>query len=321
MQIPLEKNRPLEAVSERDIDFLLLEEFSTSKDFASRFLSALLGETARGRLVGVWKSLVDSFGECDLLAAWDLEGGGRFAALIENKIGEDFQPDQPQRYLARAEWGEKQGAWKQWQTVLVSPAAWTSSRPEAALFSKHLSYEQILDWLGCDADGRRKHKQWIIAEAIEQGRRGYAKQVNPVTTSFWHRYWTELRLAHPHVNMKKPGPQGPKGDWPVLGSLPSGVRLVHKMAKGVLDLEFSGIALDELAARVARLKLPDIEAVQTSKSVSARIRVVSIDRYGDFEAQADAIRLAWRAADRLLQTAPLIIGDKSASGQHTALSI
>jgi len=87
--------RYLEAVTERDIDLLLMEEFHISDDFVAWFCGELgLSSVSPA---GAWHSLCDPDGQSDLLLRV-LTEGRRIGVLIENKVAAPEQDLQGERY-------------------------------------------------------------------------------------------------------------------------------------------------------------------------------------------------------------------------------
>src|SRR5271168_2978551 len=78
---------PIEAIYERDVDLLLLEELSESSEFASWLVDRPgLSDITFGSLDSVQHSVVDRGRESDLILTFLDADGGRHALLIENKI-------------------------------------------------------------------------------------------------------------------------------------------------------------------------------------------------------------------------------------------
>ena len=103
----------IEAIYERDVDLLLLEELSVSSEFASWLVDQPdLSEITFGSLDSVQHSVVDQGCESDLILIFLDTSGDRHALLIENKINAPAQPDQPGGYRTRAEAGIAAGRWK-----------------------------------------------------------------------------------------------------------------------------------------------------------------------------------------------------------------
>ena len=110
----------LEAVSERDVDLLILEEMSVNRTFIEAFLAEIgLDELQQWK---VFHSVTDSaLGETDLLVRLVLGGGRTRAVLIENKIDAIAQPEQANRYKLRGEAGIENGDWGSFSTCIMAP--------------------------------------------------------------------------------------------------------------------------------------------------------------------------------------------------------
>ena len=86
-----EFGRYLASVAERDIDLLLMEEFSINDEFVAWFCARLGLPDAKPR--GAWHSVSDADGETDLLLLV-VVGGSRIGIMIENKISAPEQDKQ-----------------------------------------------------------------------------------------------------------------------------------------------------------------------------------------------------------------------------------
>lgn len=100
---------PLEAVSERDIDLLLCEEWSVNADYRRRFLRRVSGGLEEMEFERLAHSVTDPIhGESDIVMLRQ-HGDHRHALLIENKIDAIAQPEQAARYAKRAAEGQASG--------------------------------------------------------------------------------------------------------------------------------------------------------------------------------------------------------------------
>src|SRR5688572_21584196 len=92
----------LSSLWERDIDFLLLEEFHSEPAFVRWFVSTATGRPLENvsSFDGAWRSVSNAAlgGESDLLVLASL-ADQKHALLIENKIDAIAQPDQGLRYF------------------------------------------------------------------------------------------------------------------------------------------------------------------------------------------------------------------------------
>ena len=90
-------------VIERDMDVLILEEFSCSNNFSKIFLDKI--GLNKAQLLVTWQSKTDiELGESDMTVVFDC-CGKKVALLIENKIDAIAMPEQPTRYILRGNKG------------------------------------------------------------------------------------------------------------------------------------------------------------------------------------------------------------------------
>lgn len=158
----------LEAVDERDVDLLLVEELIVSPHL-QRIVFDAAGEDdgswtwAEPMRASVQHSVphaggvsthrvVPPSGETDIEVTFEVGGAvltasddarARFVLLIENKIGAPFMPRQPQRYLARASVRVESGECSQARALIVAPAEYLARVSGVAAFHGTLSYERI----------------------------------------------------------------------------------------------------------------------------------------------------------------------------------
>ena len=290
----------IEAVTERDIDLLLLEELNVSNDFSSWFYSVVTNNDSAPLCEGAWHSISDAaLGESDLVVIY--ENG--VALLIENKIDALAQPEQAVRYKARGEKGVKTGLWNSFVTCMVAPSLYLKKEKDANIYDSNLSYEKIASWFSSqDAfECRAKYKSYIIAEAIEQNRRGYTVIPDRQATEFWAKYWAFSSRQYPELEMKKPGIKPANSDWPDFrpSVLNNRFSIVHKLGRGDVDLQLAGMAgkLEYLKSLLADLEL---EVVKAGKSAAVRIKVNPINKFSSFESQKNIAIEGLDAARRLL---------------------
>ena len=134
----------LEAISERDIDMLLMEELESGSGFLEWFIGETTGWCSSGLdLQGVWHSISNEHGESDLTLVAGRPGGERIALLIENKLNAPPQPEQSARYQRRGELGKADGHWQEYATCLVAPKRYLGASVNAAGYFSTVSYEDM----------------------------------------------------------------------------------------------------------------------------------------------------------------------------------
>ena len=143
----------------------------------------------------------------------------------------------------------------------------------------------------------------VIAQAIDQSRRGYTPQVDKRVTRFSHEYWMLASSEFPELNMAEPRPRPARSTW--MGCRPEGMPkdryIWHKMDLGRVDLEIKGAAsqVDQMREAHQVLLLPDTDVVKAGKAAAVRVTVPILDPLADFEEQIDNARAGMRAAYRL----------------------
>ena len=310
----------IEAVNERDIDLVLLEELTVSQSFASWFVERVFQVNGiYEKTIGVWHSFTDNqLGESDLVFVFQNAEGEKHAILIEDKIGAIAQPEQATRYKKRGNKGKESKFWDSFKTCLVAPQRYIDSERNATRYDKRISYEQIKNWFidsskSIPDDLRYKYKALLIDEAIEQNRRGYVIIPNEKVSAFWNNYWKYAEKHYPQLEMKRPGHKPTDADWPYFrpGTLNKSFNVVHKLGRGYVDLQISGAAghLDELSNKYQMVVTDEMEFVTASKSAAIRINVPMIDRFKNFFEQQAAADTGLKAAEKLLETALLIQRD------------
>lgn len=284
----------LVTTEERDVDLLLMEEFHISQPFVNWFCDAV--GVPHGQFTGAWHSVCDGDGETDLLLRVDLQDGSRIAILIENKIAAVEQARQDERYHIRGARGQDEGKYDRYVTCMCAPRAYLQGMRSDSLYQHKLEYEKIRDWYLEQADLRSKWRAAVLTQAIEQGRRGYIKVVNQTKTAFHLDLWGYLAENYPKIAMNYPTPKGSNSDWVILGrtSLPAGVTLNYKFARGHVDLTFDGWTVERILG--AGVTLSDrCVTVGHGKSASVRMLVPVLisdnpilDQYARIDAAAAA---------------------------------
>ena len=95
----LDEIQTLEAVAERDIDLLLIEELHVDSSFRSWFYGLAWGTSDHDpTFLGAWHSLTHpEHGESDIVVLVEGAEGRKLAMLIEDKIDAITQPNQAGR--------------------------------------------------------------------------------------------------------------------------------------------------------------------------------------------------------------------------------
>ena len=298
----------LEAVAERDIDLLLIEELTVDSSFRSWFYGLVWGTSGQDLIfLGSWHSLTHpDYGESDVVVLAEEEEGRKLAILIENKIDAITQPNQAGRYRIRGDAGIATEWWHQYRTCIVAPQVYLDSNSEATLYDVLVSYESLKQWfVEKPADPRAKYKAQLIEEAIEQNRRGYRAVPHGGVTQFWLDYWELSKAEFPELQMRRPTKIPANSDWPRFK--PRGINpdfvVIHKWSRGAVDLTIRGAGdkIERLTELNQSLLGDGLSILTTNKSAAIRIEVPVVDRFGELAPQIDKARAGLLAATRLVE--------------------
>lgn len=295
-------------VSERDIDLLLLEEFTASVDFAQWFLKQIGDDShAQYKPVGAQRSVTQSVGESDLLVALSSGSGHTKYLLIENKIAAGFQPRQAARYQERGRGYQDQGLCNWYSTVLVAPSAYLGDTANRRGFDAVLSYENLLSWFTEHGalGSRATYKTALLSSAISKAKYGYQPVEDAPVTDFWYAYWRLAVQVAPELEMQEPKSKPSRAGFIYFrpNVLPRGVAVVHKLRHGFLDLQFAGLGqqLSKLRAEFGDRLLPGMTIARAAKSGAIRQKVPAFDTGRDFVDQAENARRCLEQARHLLR--------------------
>ena len=286
---------PVEAIQERDIDLIILEEFSTDLSFCKWFVSEIGLPEVNSR-DGAWRSITDfGLGETDIMFSY-ISKNKKIYVLIENKLDASFQDEQYNRYRKRADIYLNQKKCDEVYVVLIAPEAYCENQND---FENYISYESIAKRFESAATERGDFRSTLLYIAIEKLRRGYQPVNSLPVQEFWHSYWNYKEENFPDFFMKKPGIVPHQSDWPMLyDERLKGIVFYHKLKQGNADATFEGFPVD-LISKVIEL-LPDWAKVQKhGKSFSIRVFSGRIDRTKDFKSQLENVSTGLLNLDRL----------------------
>ena len=281
------------AVSERDIDLLLVEEFASSPDFVRWFFSQV--DAAAGEPIEVVRcrrSATDSTGESDV-EIFVRSGDAIVAVLIEDKVHAAAQPRQPERYRERGDRYVRSGACERFVTVLLAPETYLKGALRG--FDRTVSYEELIRAFEDPevVPARSRFKCAVLRGAIEKSTKGYQAVEDETVTRFWLEYWERSQAIAPDLDMKKPGglPAASSFVYFRPGGMPKGTALVHKMAHGFVDIQF-----DRMAEKVAALRMrygpalePPMLVTRAAGAGVIRVEVPPLRPTDDITGQIDRV--------------------------------
>lgn len=312
------------SVAERDVDFLLIEEFRSSVAFQEWFRRRSFPEPALSnpdhfRLTKVFHSLSSSaggLGEMDIVVAYEWDTPAKRAAiLIEDKIDASFQDRQAERYQDRKKALLSAKAYDAVACVLVAPREFLEGAAESRVFDRCVAYEDIVAHLraripttSAELDERLRHRCEVLGYAIEQYRRGWRPIPDEHVSGFWMAHYKRAQAIAPDLEMKAPKQRPAQSRWVYFNeSLPRDPRLpirdlYHKMDDA--QVHFVVHTWARHFESLEPLLRPTLDADMWLTTAGRAVAVVmdvkpAVDLAKPADAQCDAIDAALRDASRL----------------------
>ena len=307
MPAELSDRHPIDFITEREVDLLLLMALHSSADFRGFVVSRTLCAGVVEFLDG-WRGVFDQTGETDLLLLFKDESDRRIAVLIEDKINAPFQPDQSDRYTKRGQDGVARGWWESFVTCLCAPARFGEPLRATNAWGVILTYEQIDAHLRNSKESFAPFLRRALGCAIEEEYSG-GFVTDRRATAFWQRYRGLCRAEFPDLHMTGLGEVASVNEpWPrfAAGWLPECIKLEHKAGKGCVDMTFKGVKIRELRMHLDGHLTPPFDVVHTSPSSAIRRLVPVLDATAQFEPQAESARSAFMAVRSMLALWPTI---------------
>ena len=192
---------PVDNLAERDIDLLLLEEFSVSRDFLAWFCSHAGVQDAV--LEKARRNVKDADGESDIVL-WVRADGQRMVVLIENKINARQQESHDERYQVRGRRLAEADQADRNLTVICAPGRYLEGLATGSAYRWRVSYEEIADWFDAVGSQREAWRRDVFRQASDPARRphrsalplaGVRSMKNPVLNRVLRRGRAEAPLV------------------------------------------------------------------------------------------------------------------------------
>lgn len=192
------------------------------------------------------------------------------------------------------------GDWKSFSTCMFSPQVYLEGSEEAPMYDKTISYEKIKTRFAFLETRRGEYRAAVLEAAIDQGRRGYVAIPDQAMTDFWQSYYDYMMRLFPKLRMNQFKVKPSRSTYIYFHplSLPDGYQLVHKLEKGVVDLQIPD--MPNMAVKVAQAFSDlGLEIDQAQQSVVFRKRVRVVDLKVGFTEQREHVHEALLAAEEL----------------------
>lgn len=290
---------------ERDIDVFLAEEFSVSAPFADWFRSHTRFHNAPAKVVDVFVSRFDDTGESDLVVIFQCDDGDRFSIHIEDKIDAAFQPNQAERYHARARAETANGLYGDYAVVLCAPENYCNSVAPDPHFDAIVSYEAIsAALLSIDDCIRTRYRAEFVATAARRSANAWVKVEDEATKEFWSAAHDLAEREFPILEMK-PRDLTKNSAWITLrpADMPTKPKLIYidlKGYRGHVDLLFTKTSFPVFSSLIAPLLEEGMVPAPASASCAVRLKTPAFTVQEGLDFGLPKVRDAFAAAERLV---------------------
>ena len=277
------EERMMNAIVERDIDLLVLEEMVSNPDFLSVFVKKL-GINYGVEIVSYFHSVMDrDLGESDITVIIN-NNGKNHALLIENKIDAIAMRNQSGRYQDRGLKGIKNGNFEGFDVFIIAPSKYLESNHEAIKYPNRVSYEEMKEYFDSCSDKRSRFKSQMLSIAIYKQKSSYIIIEHEFLTNFWSEYYKLVEDEFPHLNLgMREGSRGSKSTWFRYKTPSKKAKIIHKceplkadydQTLGYVDLEMKGMYLyiDQVRELLKNIIEPDMKYARSGTSIVIRLR-------------------------------------------------
>jgi len=292
---------------ERDIDFLIINEFCDNDAFAALFLQQVA--LAEATIEDVYHSLSDvSLGESDIVIIVQQQER-RIALLIEDKIDANAMDEQAARYHLRGEKMVAAGTVDAYHLFIAAPQKYLETNDEAKHYPHQVSFESMLVLFAGKNDGHSQRCYQMLSDALDLQKQGYVPIEHTAVTQYWKSYYAFKKAYYPQLDLPEvAGSRGENAIWPSFKTTRKGVKVIHKSLQGCVDMELSGYAgkADLLQSLLADRLDADMQIVVTGKSASVRLSTPPIDFKQPFNQYENEMHQCFQAVERLCHLAKVI---------------
>lgn len=272
-------------ISERDMDMLFLNAFSTDKGFLKLFIGKTDLPKDDYAVSAVYLSKADRDGESDITVIFETSGV-KYGLLVEDKIDAIAMPEQPERYIKRGNRGIKNKDYEKYYSFIVCPQKYFNNNDAAKKYPYAVMYEEIRDYFSKKTDISHTIYFQEISQAIDKAKRPPKVEINANANRFFRKYKDYQEENYPELNLTTK--RDSNGYWAHYTTRFGLVYLYHKIEDGKVDLTFNRAAkyLDKLeivASWFRKYGISNVSAVKTGMAGALRVTVPKLNMQIPFE--------------------------------------
>lgn len=299
----LDRLRPVDGVTETDLELILLDLLHRSSSFAEFLVARALDGQQIQDFAGAWRSLDEHTGASHLTMIAKTAAARDVALLIEGRVLAPSLPRQAARQRERGALGAGDGSWDQFATCVVAPRDYLECERVPG-WDCLVAVEDILPFAETDPPGILGS---VLDAAIAQYRdRGNALR-DPAVVAFFDAYarLCEREYADLHLHRPSLGRTDDPENWVQFADgfvqrTPTDVRLCHRPGLGQVDIEIAKAKPAEVRLFVGAAVPPGAAIERAGDATAIRFQVPVADQKRPFAEQQALVRAALDRARELL---------------------
>lgn len=293
-----------EKILERDMDFLILQNFICNPSVADLYLRQLgIGQYT---ILSTHHSLKTYDGESDIVLVLDMNGK-KFAVFIEDKINAITMEEQSNRYTIRAKKMVESGEIDDYAIFISAPSSYFEQHKNDinAQYEHFVSYENILEAIKRSPNILSEYHIAMLEYALHEKEQRYVLNKDEAVTLFWKDFHSYVKERFKNLQLlgDKNRDRGAESTWVRFQSPHNGVQLIYKSNHSCVDLQIPKhiLSLDKFYVAVGDLLDDEMMLRDTASNVIIRIyrENYEIDFMEDFDLHKDDVNEICYSVKRL----------------------
>lgn len=298
-------------ISERDMDMLFLNVFSTEKEFLQLFIRKTdIKNCELANVHSVELSRMEhGLGESDITVVFSI-GKKTYGLLIEDKIDAIAMPEQHSRYVKRGDKGVKDGRYDDYRVFIVCPEKYYQANNEAKKYEYVVYYEECLAYFKTHKSTINKIRVLQVKSALDKAKRPPQVILNEKANEFFKHYIGYQKEHYPQLDIRTKDTSN--GYWVRYTVNNPNASIHHKIPQGYVDLYIKNKDcniehLQSLSIWLNEHGFKNTKAEAFDKSLALRISVPVLKMEMPFEATTEGdLKKCFDAIDELAKFAAMI---------------
>ena len=298
-------------ISERDMDMLFLNAFSTEEEFLQLFIKKTdIKNSSKAIINSIELSRTErGLGESDITVVFSI-GKKTYGLLIEDKIDAIAMPEQHSRYIKRGNKGIEDGQFDEYEVFIICPEKYYLANNEAKKYEHVVYYEECLAYFEVHQSPINEIRKQQIINAIDKAKRPPQVILNEKANEFFKNYLEYQKENYPQLDIRTKDTSN--GYWVRYSVNNPNASIHHKIPQGFVDLyiknkECSIEYLQSLAVWLNEHGFKNVKAESFDKSLGLRMNVPILKMSEPFESTTEYdLKMCFGAIDEFTKLASII---------------